>query len=156
MEISFEKAMEQDAADLIKVLDLSFRDDFIRFGECPGYKVPIEAMKKRIRDSFQYKIVLGARIIGNISVRAKGENRYWLGCLAVIPEFQNQGIGTKAIEFIENEFPDAISWGLDTPIQKTENCYFYEKMGFAGTRDEVHSGKVTLRIFEKKMERSIA
>lgn len=152
MNLSFEKALEQDAAELIYVLNLSFYEDFIRFGECPGYNVSLEDMKQRIRDSFHYKIILDGRIIGDISVRTKGDNQYWLGCLAIIPEFQNRGIGSKAIKFLGREFPNAIFWGLDTPIQKAGNCHFYEKMGFVGIEDKMHSEKVTLRIYEKKMK----
>ncbi len=152
MNLLFEKAGEDDAAQLIKVLNQSFYNDFIFFGECPGYGVTLEDMKQRIRNSIQYKILADHNIVGNISVRTPDNGRYWLGCLAIIPEFQNRGIGSKAIQFIEKEFPDAISWGLDTPVQKAGNCHFYEKAGYIGIEDRVHSEKVTLRIYEKKMK----
>ena len=103
-------------------------------------------------NSFQYKILADFRVIGNISVHAPVKSRYWLGCLAIIPEFQNRGIGSKAIRFIEREFPDAISWGLDTPVQKAGNCHFYEKEGFIGIEDRVYSEKVTLRVYQKLMK----
>jgi GNAT superfamily N-acetyltransferase len=152
MSLSFELACLDDAAILIEVQDQSFYDDFVRFGECPGYHVSLDDMKQRILKPFMYKILLEGRIIGNITVRIRDEGRYWLGCLAIIPEFQNRGIGSKALQFIEKEFPDAISWSLDTPVQKASNCHFYEKAGYVGVEDKVHSEKVTLRIYEKNMK----
>lgn len=148
----FERVWEEDAAELIEVMDLSFYDDYVRFGECPGYHVPLEEMVQRIHRSIMFKILVDKRIIGNISVRPMEEGRYWLGCLAVIPEFQNRGIGSEAIRFLEKQFPDAVSWGLDTPVQKEGNCDFYEKMGYIGIEEKVISEKLTIRVYEKRMK----
>ena len=63
-----------------------------------------------------------------------------------------QGGWYKSHSVIEKEFPDAISWGLDTPVQKAGNCHFYKKAGFTGIEDRVHSEKVILRIYEKTMK----
>lgn len=48
----------------------------------------------------------------------------------VSKEYQNQGIGAKAISFLENEFPDAKCWRLYTPYKNYRNHHFYEKMGY--------------------------
>lgn len=152
MKLSFELAQEEDAEKLIEVQNLCFYADFVQFGECPGFQVPLEEMKERIRNPYLFKILLDGRIIGDITVRPKGEGRYWLGCLAVIPEFQNRGIGSRAMEFVEQSFPGAISWGLDTPVQKAGNCHFYEKLGFVGIEDRIYSEKLTLRLYEKKLK----
>lgn len=45
----------------------------------------------------------------------EGNGCYWLGCLCIIPRVQNLGLGNKAITFIEEQFPLAVKWGLDTP-----------------------------------------
>ncbi|MBP2651430.1 MAG: hypothetical protein H6Q74_2255 [Firmicutes bacterium] len=152
MNITFEIAGEEDALALIEVRNKSFYDDFIRFGECPGYNISITEMKQLITKLFTYKIIADGKIIGNIQCFIRKANYYWLHNLAIIPEYQNKGIGAKAIAYIEKTYPDATTWGLDTPAQNSRNCYFYEKAGFIKKAEKKYSEKLTLRIYEKTIK----
>jgi len=65
------------------------------------------------------------------------------------------GIGAKAIKFLEQEFPEAKVWGLDTPYKSYGNHHFYEKMGYVKVREtEPINDKCGfyLYVYEKKME----
>lgn len=150
MEITFEKATINDCDDLINVRNQSFYEDFIKYGECPGYNCSKESMTNCILNRISYKIMCNNQIIGNISATDNHNSTYHLGCLCVIPEFENKGIGQKALKFIENEFPNATSWNLVTPADKERNHYFYKKAGYTIVREYVN-GSVKLVLFEKNI-----
>jgi GrpB-like predicted nucleotidyltransferase (UPF0157 family)/GNAT superfamily N-acetyltransferase len=144
-----ERASEDDAIEIIKARNKSFYNDFINFGECPGYNIPLEDMKKRIQNAIIYKVSVDGKIIGDISIYMREDEYYWIGCLEIIPEYQNTGIGTKVIKYVEEKHPEAKRWGLETPVQNYVNCCFYEKMGFVKIDDKKQSEKITLRLYEK-------
>lgn len=81
-------------------------------------------------------------------INVNKDNTYYLDCLCVIPEYENKGIGQKAVRFIESQFPDAVCWALETPADKEKNL-FYKKMGYAIT-NEYMNGSVKVVLFEKK------
>ena len=73
--------------------------------------------------------MLDGKIIGGLTCCNAGEY-YWLGGIYISKEYQNRGIGAKAILFLEKEFPDAKCWRLHTPYKNYRNHHFYEKMGY--------------------------
>jgi hypothetical protein len=96
-----------------------------------------------------YNIIADEHVVGNVSFHSKGDEHFWIGCIAVIPEYQDKGIGSKTIKYLETEYPDAKIWELETPVQNYRNCRFYEKCGFVKADEKVHSEKITLRIYKK-------
>lgn len=151
MDVRFERAVIDDAEALINVRNRSFYADYVKYGECPGYNKSIESMKNSILNRIAYKIICNDQIVGNISVRYNQDNIYYLGCLCVIPKYENKGIGQQAVRFIENEFPNAVCWTLETPADKKKNNYFYKKMGYTIVK-EYMNGSVKVVLFEKKMK----
>lgn len=155
MDFIIRKAEEADALDIVNARSRSFYDDYVKFGECPGYQIPVEEMKLSIHKSDIYVIEADGKIIGDISVHQPSpEGCYWIGCVEILPEYQNYGIGSKALQEIFHKYPDAKKWQLDTPVQRERNCHFYEKLGFYGIEDKVHSDLLTLRVYEKTTEQN--
>lgn len=150
MIIQFERATFDDIEALIAVRNISFYADYVKYGECPGYNISTEDMKNIISSKISYKIICNGQIVGNISVTDNHDNTFHLGCLCVIPEYENKGIGQKALRFIESEFPHAMIWTLDTPADKERNIYFYKKAGYK-IIEEYMAGSVMLALFEKKI-----
>ena len=77
-----------------------------------------------------YKILLHGQIVGGFIVLYKKPRLYELGRIFVDPDFQNQGIGTQAFEFLWKEFPLAKKWTLGTPAWNSRTRHFYKKVGF--------------------------
>lgn len=150
-DIIFERAVVDDAKALIEVRDQSFYADYVRYGECPAYHITIDNMKNTIMNRIVYKIICDNKIIGNISIRDNQDNTYYLGCLCIIPEYENKGIGKEALRFIENEFPNVDVWTLITPADKERNLCFYKKAGYSIVK-ECMDGSVKVVTFEKKMK----
>lgn len=149
MEILFKKADIEDAQRLLEVQKMSFYDDYIEYGECPGYEHSLEDMENIIKTTIAYKIIHNNVIIGDIVVRKRENNNYYLGGICIIPEYQNFGIGKKAIIYIEQENPDAVCWELETPFDRYRNHHFYKKMGYKKVDEYRHSDKLVLFKFRK-------
>lgn len=150
MEIKYERATIDDVEALINVRNQCFYSDYVKYGECPGYNISKENMTKKISNNISYKIICDNKIVGNISVTDNNDNTYYLGCLCVIPDYENQGIGQESLRFIESEFPNATVWTLETPADKERNHYFYKKASYTIVK-EYMSGSVKLVLFEKKI-----
>ena len=152
IDIAFKRASLEDADALIEVRNESFYADYVKYGQCPGYNCSKEEMIDHIANRISYKILLGNQIIGNMSIRDNHDGTYHLGCLCIVPDYENRGIGQKALRFLESEFKDATAWTLDTPKDNERNVHFYKKAGFCVT-NEYASGPVQLLWFEKKLDR---
>jgi len=154
MGIMFERATIDDVDAIIDVRNQCFYEDYVKYGECPGYNISKVSMTNSILNRVAYKIISNNQIIGNISVRDNYDSTYYIGCLCVMPDYENRGIGEKSIRFIESEFPNATIWTLETPADNKRNHYFYNKVGYTIVK-EYFDGSVKLVLFEKKINSAI-
>lgn len=150
MTVRFEKATVDDVEELISIRNKCFYSDYIKYGECPGYNISKEHMIKKISNNISYKIICDNKTVGNISVTDNNDSTYYLGCLCVIPDYENQGIGQESLRFIESTFPNATVWTLETPADKKKNHYFYKKAGYIIVKEYIN-GSVKVVLFEKKI-----
>lgn len=135
---------------MINVQNQSFYADFVKYGECPGFNHSKESMTNIILNRITYKVICNNQIVGDIIVKDNHDSTYYIGCICVIPDYENKGIGQESIKFIEGQFPKATVWTLETPADKTRNHYFYKKMGYSITKEYMDSS-VKIVLFEKKM-----
>ena len=150
MHIRFEHAVSDDADTLIAVQNQAFYSDFIQYGVCPGYNRSHDSMIASISRRHVYKILCDEVVIGNIIVRDEGNGDYYLGCICIVPEHENKGIGQLAMQFIDSHFPDAKRWSLETPADKARNHYFYKKHGYKVTKEYDVDG-VLISFFERHL-----
>jgi RimJ/RimL family protein N-acetyltransferase len=80
--------------------------------------------------AFDHDIVEGKQIIGGIIILRKGVREYEVGRIYIEPEFQDQGIGTEAFQFLWDAYPLAKRWTLGTPGWNKRTQHFYKKVGF--------------------------
>ncbi|WOO35199.1 GNAT family N-acetyltransferase [Anaerocolumna sp. AGMB13020] len=151
MRIDFELANENDTNKIINVQNQSFYEDYVKYGECPAYNESEQAMFNQIQNASVYKILKDKEIIGDIVIRKRENNNFYLRVISVIPQYQNLGVGQMAIKFIENEFPEASEWELITPFKSYRNHHFYEKMGYVKVEEYRHSAILTMYRYKKKV-----
>lgn len=131
MRIEYRIAKKQDAEVLIKLYNASFYEDYVRYGECPAYGRTKEKMELSIEQYPKDVILCDDVPVGVLSYQYKGEGKYEVGCLCVIPDYQGKGIGTKTIQYMKSICPNWMQITLITPADKEENIKFYvEKCGF--------------------------
>jgi RimJ/RimL family protein N-acetyltransferase len=148
--IRFEKARPKDAATLARISERAFHSDIHcgapGLGGPPGYKSD-EWQKKMMHIGDYYTILIGDEIVGGLIVFRKGPRQYQLGRIFVDPDYQNQGVGTQAMELLREEYPLAKRWTLDTPVWNRRTRHFYKKVGFAEVGTDGRGGI----LFEKRI-----
>jgi len=141
--LQFKKATSRDAGVLAQISERAFHSDIHcgapGLGGPPGYK-SAEWQKRMMRIGQYYKILVDGRIVGGFIVFRKAPREYELGRIFVDPDFQNQGIGTEALEFLWEEFPLAKRWTLGTPAWNRRTRHFYRKVGFVEVGKDGHGG----------------
>lgn len=133
MKVDIIKAQAKDAGRLADVFNASFYSDYLKYGECPGYNKTEDSILESMKQHTVFKIMADGIIVGAVSVKTEQAHHYFLSALCVIPDYANQGIGQKAMHLLDDEFPDAVHWALETPTDKKENHYFYQKFGYQAT-----------------------
>ena len=131
MTIGYRKATLEDAELLVSIYNASFYSDYLRYGACPGYGKTKEMMEESIKKYPKHIILCDNESVGCVSCKKLEPGVYEIGCLCVVPEFQNKGIGTQTIQFIKTTYEDWEKLTLVTPVDKRENVTFYtERCGF--------------------------
>ena len=153
--IRFQKARPEDAEALTQVQVRTFDDDARRFtgepGGPPGYD-SVAWQLQVMRRGLYYKILTDDQIIGGFILFDMKHRHFNLGRIFVDPSWQNQGIGTQAIEFMEKAFPYVKRWSLDTPHWAHRNQHFYAKRGYVKVgEDSPGGGGECLYLYEKRM-----
>ncbi len=150
MNISYRKANVNDVDLLINIYNVSFYDDYIRYGECPAYNRTKENMKNSIlhfpKIIFSYK----DKAVGVISYNSDENGNYYIGCFCVIPDYQGKGIGTKAFKYLLSMCQDWKTIKLVTPADNKKNIEFYTKKCGFEIKDKKMDGNVEVVEFYKE------
>ncbi len=150
MTITFKKADINDLDICIDIQNKAFYEDYLRYGSCPSYNRADKKMADIINNHFDFIIYANDKAVGNIIIKLKQNNECHINSLGVIPQYQNIGIGQKALDFIATQFYSAKLFTLDTPADKKINLHFYEKMGYKRTGESNSSG-TTCILYEKQL-----
>jgi len=141
--IRFRKARPSDADTLAQVSERAFHSDIHCeapwVGGPPGYDSATWQVKM-MRLGDYYSIIVENQIVGGLIVLRKGTRHYELGRIFVDPDFQNQGVGTQAIEFLWQEYPLAKRWTLATPAWNRRTRHFYKRAGFLEIGEDGRGG----------------
>ncbi|MBK8027499.1 MAG: GNAT family N-acetyltransferase [Chloroflexi bacterium] len=143
MSVTFERAHLSDAETMVQVQIASFHYDSVLYpgveeGGPPGYD-SVDVMRQKINEDECFKILYEDRCVGGIVVFDMGDGHYHLDVIFLDPAYQNYGIGTYAMQFIEQIFPARL-WTLDTPQWAVRNQHFYEKFGYRIVSEHEHDG----------------
>jgi GNAT superfamily N-acetyltransferase len=153
MNLIIERAAEADAETLVNAEISAFHNDTtlygVPLGGPPGYDSVDSALQK-IREDDYYKIVYDGQIVGGIVVYDEGGGHFHLDLIFIHPDYHNLGIGTRAMQFIEQAYPTATRWTLNTPTYAIRNQHFYEKHGFVNVGEEVYPD-ITLIIYAQRI-----
>lgn len=150
--ITFRTADVSDVELLIDLYNQSFYSDYIRYGCCPGYGRTIESMSESINRYPKQIAVFENVPVGVLSTLDDGNGNINVGCLCVIPEYQNRGIGMEIMNHISFIYPDWKSINLITPTDKAENIYFYTKKCGLSIMGEKYDGSVKVSKLLKRRD----
>lgn len=154
MNILFERATPADVDALVQAQIRAFHYDAVLYPGVeesgpPGYDSVEDTLRKIQEDEF-YKILVDGQIVGGIILFEREPGHFHLDVLNIVPEYQNYGIGTRAIKFIEQKYL-ASKWTLDTPAYAIRNQHFYEKFGYVKVGENREAGGLVLFAYEKQV-----
>lgn len=115
----------------------------------PGYD-SIEMTKYMIRELNYFKILYEGMLVGGLILTVVGKRHGRVDRIFVDPSYQGKGIGTIVMGEMESEYPEVMTWELETSSRQLNNHRFYEKMGYKKvfeTDDEF--------CYEKKMKEGV-
>lgn len=138
--IRIEPVRAMDLAVLTTIQSLSFSEDVDMYGTGPpGFK-SLQWQARALRKADYFKILADQSIIGGIVARQVSASHYFLVRMFVHPDYQNRGVGAQAFRLLEDRFPAAETWSLNTPYRSFRNHHFYRKLGFTQTETMVPDG----------------
>lgn len=122
MKIKYIDAKKEDAELLVNIYNASFYDDYIKYGECPGYGRTKERMEESIAN-FPKLIIYS----------------------------DEKAIGTEAIKFMMDYYKDWSIFTLITPADNEGNINFYtKKCGFKIQGFEMDGNVKVVRFIMKR------
>ena len=96
-----------------------------------------------------FKAVQGDSLVASVRTRVKGDTCH-VGKLIVHPAFENRGIGSALLAFIESHHDTAQRFELFTGHRSLRNLHLYEKFGYREFRREKAGDRLTMIFLEKR------
>ncbi|MEE1219356.1 MAG: GNAT family N-acetyltransferase [Ruminococcus sp.] len=131
------KAKIEDLQEILKLQYLAYQSEAKLFNDMniPPLKQTLEELYNEFYKGTILKVMNNTGdIIGSVRAYQKGETVY-IGKLMVHPKYQKQGIGTKLLIEIENEYPNK-RYELFTSTKSINNIKLYQKMGYKIFKEE--------------------
>lgn len=153
MRIRLLEATPADAVALTALQVEAFEADARRYSDAPpggppGYDDVAWQVARMSRGGY-FKILEEDALVGGAIVFRTGPASCEVGRIWVAPDREGRGVGGRALELLEQAFPEAVVWTLDTPSWATRNHRFYEHRGYRRVREEWAHG-MRLVFFEKR------
>ena len=131
--VSVELASINDCVALARTSKLAFDSD-VDFGAPvpggpPGYD-SARWYQSAMRRGSLFRVIDDGEIVGGVLVFRKTSNCYELARIWLAPAATGQGIGGDVMRQVEELFPQAERWILDTPIWNTRTRHFYDSFGY--------------------------
>lgn len=155
MIVRLQPAKAEEALILTEMQTRAFMPEVRKHGgfeTSPASETP-DRMLERITSAKSHSFIIIADDVyaGMIRIKELGAGAYKISPIFVLPEFQNQGIGQKAMALAEEMFPTARLWTLFCVREEERNVYFYEKLGFSKTGYERKlNNNITLIGYERR------
>lgn len=155
MDVRLEKVASEDIAEINRIQKLAFRESYEKYRFCPAYEATDKSMAVNIERADAYKILADNETVGSVFIYQTGENIYELDTISVHPEYQNRGIGDRAISLVESNYPDAVCWTLQTPEKDIRNRYLYEKHGYQAVDSVEINEYLSLIQYKKQLKETL-
>jgi ribosomal protein S18 acetylase RimI-like enzyme len=145
------RASAGDAAAIHELQRLAYRSEAELCGDwtIPPLVEPLAATEQAIASMLVLKASVAGRLVGAVRGRVAGGTCH-VGRLAVLPDFQGRGLGSRLMRALEAELPQVSRFELFTGERSARNLHLYAKLGYRPLRTEALSPRVTLVFLEKR------
>lgn len=145
------RAKVLDAEEILSLQKLAYKSEAELYNDfsIPPLIQTLDEIKDEFKNHVFLKAVENERIIGSVRALKINNETSYIGRLIVHPDFQNQGIGTKLMEKIEDIFKDCGRFELITGHMSKKNIRLYEKLGYKKFKTEKLTKNLNLVYLEK-------
>ncbi len=153
--IELKKAEPQDCGAIHAMQVEAFAELLEKYRDTatsPGAE-PLERIEARMaQDATDYYLILAkGHQIGAVRVQRLLENVCRVSPIFILPAFQGKGYAQAAMGALEEMYPHAEAWRLDTIREEAKLCHLYEKLGYRRTgQEEVLQPGMTIVYYEKQ------
>lgn len=125
------KATLEDAESLLELQRISYQSEANLHNDfnIPPLTQTIEEFKSSFDSKTTLKIVDGDKLLASGQVHFDAGSCF-IGRMAVWPELQGKGIGSKLLSALESVFPDATRSELFTGEKSAPNLAMYKRRGY--------------------------
>lgn len=122
-----DQACSEDIAYIAKLSESVFSKDIISAPD--GFDNP--EWYFNISDTgYLYKIIFNGELAGGFVAFRTGRLNFQLDRIFILPEYQNLGIGRKAVDYVLKRFPEAKVWRVDVKPSWDKYSRFLTSCGF--------------------------
>jgi ribosomal protein S18 acetylase RimI-like enzyme len=150
-DIRIQPADHADLTDILRLQKQAFQEQ-VQIYDHPAMPPMRETEEEMARDlergAFLKAVVPEGRIVGTVRSRLE-DGTCHVARLAVHPDWQNRGLGTRLLEAAEAQFPEAGRYELYTGHRSEKNLYLYRKHGYREFRRESVNETTDLVFLEK-------
>ena len=141
----------RDAEAILALQKLAYRSEAVLYNDftIPPLTQTLESITADFERQVFLKAIIDGLIIGSVRAYQEKDTCY-IGRLIVHPEHQGQGIGSRLLQRIEQEFDGTDRYELFTGEKSTRNIHFYERRGYRLFRTEEVNPGLSLVFLEKK------
>ncbi len=155
MKLELKLADVSDAKEILDMQVKSFKEYLIKYQDIKTSPAneKIDKVISRIDESnsYMYFIIADGKKVGAIRIVNYNSDSYKkrISPVFILPEHRKHGYASQAIITAE-KIHGSSGWQLDTILEETRVCKFYEKLGYTKTAiEEVINDKMTLVRYEK-------
>lgn len=156
MSITIKRAKIEELEAIIQGQKESFYDCYQRYQdhEMSPYNMTLDMMKWILENEHLYRIQYDGKPVGAVYVHEEQDKYHMkLHGIFVVPEYQDKGIGQDAIALVEKEYPEVLTWALETPHDLYRNHHVYEKIGYVRTgREDFVNERLTIVHYKKEVK----
>ena len=148
--MTIEEADVEDAEEILGLQKLAYQSEAAIYDD---YTIaPLTQSLDEIEADFQRQVFLKASADGKIVGCVRGyvrDGTCFIGRLIVHPDLQNQGIGTRLMNEMEQHFHQARRYELFTGDRSERTLHLYQKLGYRAFRTERLTDRVAIVYLEK-------
>lgn len=156
--IKIEKALIEDAKNLLDVQKKAFKKYAIKYGEFDSnpYNMSLHRMEFNIKYRFgqYYKVIETTKneIIGGIfGFELDQKEIMKIAQFYLLDDYQSLGYGSSVLKYFIESNPQVEKWYVDTILQEEYNVEFYKHAGFEIIdEEEEHEGLTFVTLLKKR------
>ena len=155
LDVRIRPSVVADAGEVFTVQRAAFIEEahLYQTVDTPALTQTFEELKAELATNSGCVALVGSRMVGSVTARSIGD-LLKIGRLAVVPDLQGRGIGTRLLEAVEAR-SDASEAELYTGALSVANLRLYQRVGYVETH-RVTLPAVELVYLRKRLPRSLS